>query len=404
MTAHKAKGLEFDVVFILGCQEDVWGTGARHHSSAINFPHNLEIEPAGQSSDDCLRLFFVAATRARHTLYCCSYQTGSNGKASATAGFLTDSAMERITHSETPSPAAQIQALRADWQTRHLPHAVQGDWRELLRPNLANYQLSATHLNNFLDVSIGGPQAFLLQNLLRFPQAMTSNAVFGSAIHAALRRAHVHLAQTGEHRPTEDILHDFELQLQLAHLGPQEQLQLIEKGSTILTNYLLNSHDRFTPTQKAEYTLRNVQLGDMRLTGTLDLLDIDETNRTITVTDYKTGKAPIGWQGRHDYEKIKLHRYRQQLLLYKLLVENSQDFSGKFTVERACLEFIEADGNHETQRLELAFDQAELDRFTKLLTVVWQRITSLDLPDIGVYAPNYTGLLSFEDDLLAGKV
>ena len=38
----------------------------------------------------------------------------------------------------------------------------------LLLPQLANYKLSATHLNNFLDVTRGGPRAFLLDNLLHF--------------------------------------------------------------------------------------------------------------------------------------------------------------------------------------------------------------------------------------------
>jgi DNA helicase-2/ATP-dependent DNA helicase PcrA len=396
MTAHKAKGLEFDAVFILSCQESIWGPSARTRVSSIRFPHNMPLEPAGQTADDCLRLFYVAMTRARSQLYLCSYKTDDAGKDSMVASFLPTELYKPIQHAAEKSSTV-LAAQEPMWQTRVLSSKI--NKHELLQPRLQTYQLSSTHLNNFIDITGGGPQAFLLHNLLRFPQATNRNATFGAVIHAVLQRAHVHLTHTGERRPTEDILHDFELHLQNARLSEQDFMHLFEKGSEALQTFLTQRHASFTPTQKAEYSLRSVMVGQARLTGTLDLLEMSDDG-TITVIDYKTGKAPSSWQGSSDFEKIKLHKYRQQLMMYKLLIENSPDFGGKYTVTRGILEFVEPNQQGDIERLELFFDEAELQQLTQLIQAVWQRIISLDLPDINDFSANYKGILDFEQFLI----
>jgi len=401
MTAHKSKGLEFDTVFVLSCQDAIWGDGARTRSSSVRFPHNLPVEPAGQGSDDNLRLFFVAMTRARTLLEMCCYQFDDNGKEVLPAAFLQGESFIPELHAATSKPAQLAKSMEPGWHARHInaPHVRQ---QELLRPQLDRYQLSVTHLNNFLDVTSGGPQAFLLQNLLRFPQAMGSGAIFGSAIHAVLQRAHVHLASSGERRPVEDILHDFELQLQKARLSERDFDYLLEKAGDVLPTYLSQRYDSFTPHQLAEYSFTNqgVTIGEARLTGAIDLLDIDKETKEVIVTDYKTGRAVANWGGRTDYEKIKLHKYRQQLMMYKLLVEGSRDFGGPHIATRGIIDFVEPDGEGVVQQLVMVFDNEELAQFKQLIQVVWRHIMDLDLPDTSKYPPNYQGMLAFERDLL----
>ena len=54
--------------------------------------------------------------------------------------------------------------------------------------------------------------------------------------------------------------------------------------------------------------------------------------------------------------------------------------------------------------LEDAFSSEELSEFTQLIEIIWQKITTLDLPDISGYSTDYKGMLQFEKDLLAGEI
>lgn len=396
MTAHKAKGLEFNTVIILSAQDSVWGHSARHPHSSLAFPHNMPIEPAGGNRDDALRLFFVAMTRAKQRLLLTCHTSDESGKASIVADFLLDASITSIVHD---GQGMRVEQLQPGWEQRHLeaPHQTQ---QTLLGPTLDSYRLSATHVTNFIDITRGGPQAFLLQNLLRFPQSMTPSQMFGKAIHAVLQRAHTHLSATGERRPLEDILHDFELQLQKCHLSERELAYLLEKGSDTLQAYLGKKYDTFTPTQKAErnFANQNAVLGDIRLTGALDVMDINDTAKAIIVTDYKTGKGLSSWRGTTEFDNIKLHKYKQQLMFYKLLVEHSRDYRA-YTVQKGVLEFVEPDTDAKLHTLETAFDTEEIAEFTQLLAGIWQCIQTLEFPDISGYSPTYKGILAFEADI-----
>ncbi len=86
LTAHKAKGQEFDTVFVINCQEDVWTGGKK--GSNLPMPINLPIAPAGDTTDDQLRLFYVAITRAKNNLYLSSYEFKDNNKESSLLSFV----------------------------------------------------------------------------------------------------------------------------------------------------------------------------------------------------------------------------------------------------------------------------------------------------------------------------
>jgi DNA helicase-2/ATP-dependent DNA helicase PcrA len=268
---------------------------------------------------------------------------------------------------------------------------------------LENYKLSSTHLNTFLDVSRGGPHAFLMNNLLRFPQASSPSAAYGSAIHATLQRAHSHLTATGSVRPIEDVLHDFEENLRSQHLTDKEFSTYLLKGSDALSRFLEVKYTDFAPTQKPELSFagQSVFLEKAHLTGSLDLVDIQDDS--IIVTDYKTGKALRSWTGKTDYEKMKLHRYKQQLMFYCLLIHHSRDYN-KYTVEKSIIQFVEPTQSGDILSLEAQFSHEELERFRELIHVVWNHIIELNLPDTSSYEPSYKGMLEFEDDLLDGNI
>ena len=52
----------------------------------------------------------------------------------------------------------------------------------------------------------------------------------------------------------------------------------------------------------------------------------------------------------------------------------------------------------------LEIDPLEVARLEKLIGIVWQKIQSLDFPDISKYPKDLTGIMAFEEDLLTNKV
>lgn len=400
MTAHKAKGLEFKHVFIIGAVDSAWGERVRSRSRLIKFPENLPLSPAGDTISERLRLFFVAMTRARDTLHISYSLMDDNDKATSCASFLLDSTWKATQHTATTDIRTLESQLQQEWY-QPLVSLPQTDMKNLLSAQLERYKLSATHLNNFLDVTRGGPQYFLINNLLRFPQSMSPNAAYGSAIHRTLQRAHAHLTSTKIRKPLEDILTDFEQNLRDMHLSGTEFQHYFQRGTDALHAFLDQTYDTFTPDQIAELSFSYQQsiVNDAHLTGALDLVSIDKDTKAIHVTDYKTGKAASSWKGNNDYEKIKLHKYRQQLLFYKLLVEHSRDYHG-YTVTDGTLQFVEPTSGGNIISLTASFNDQEVSKFTELLEVVYQKITSLDLPDTSRYDSSLAGIKQFEQDLL----
>jgi DNA helicase-2/ATP-dependent DNA helicase PcrA len=399
LTAHKSKGLEFDEVYVIGVTDNVWGTTARSKGRLISFPHNLPLSPAGDSDDERLRLLYVALTRARHLLSLSTAQINGAGKPTLPVGYLTLPDFEPKSH-KAESIAETIKEIRTDWQHQYLNTELTSV-ESLLRPQLENYKLSATHLANYLDVTKGGPELFLLQNLLRFPQAMSPASAYGSAIHGSLQRAHAHLRATGKRRPVEDVLNDFEELLTQYQLVDGEYEKFSSRGSKALTAFLEDSYDDFKPDQIAErdFTAESIVIDDARLTGKIDLMDIDEENKTISVTDYKTGQPSSTWRGRTDYEKVKLHHYEQQLMLYKLLVENSRSYRG-YTVTSGYIAYVEPDANGKIIRLEYKYDDETLARFRTLINGVWNRIMELNFDSADEYDTKLSGILDFENDII----
>jgi DNA helicase-2/ATP-dependent DNA helicase PcrA len=401
MTAHKSKGLEFDTVYIIGAVDTAWGERVRSRSRLISYPENLPLAPSGDNLNERMRLFFVAMTRARKQLIISYSASDDSGKNTLCASFLLATSMTSELIELKHSNAELIAGAEQRWYEPIVCLST-GTMQELLAPTLEKYKLSVTHLNTFLDVSRGGPQAFLMNNLLRFPQAMSPSAAYGSAVHKTLQRAHAHVAATKSQRPVEDILRDFEQNLREQHLSEADFATYFQKGSNALHAFLSKKYDTFTTTQKVELNFagQQVMIGDANLTGSLDLVDISSADKTIVVSDYKTGKASTSWTGKTDYEKIKLHKYKQQLMFYKLLVEQSRDYN-QYTVKNGCLQFVEPTPRGEILSLEAGATDEELDTFRRLIEVVWKRIMTLDLPDTSHYDQNYKGMLAFEQDLIA---
>ena len=409
MTAHKAKGLEFDTVFVIGLINNVWGRN-KGTSNRFSYPRNLaEIKPSDNVADDALRLLFVAMTRARQNLHLSYFKKSEDGKEQQPFAPLLALGLELETPATEPDISALVAQYEQRWLSRHmsLDHA---DKHALLAERLANYRLSATHFNNFLDVTRGGPLFFLTQNLLHFPASVNASAAYGIAIHECLRHAHEQVTENGEPPDIEQLLQFFQSHLSTQALSEHDLAHYLHRGEQALRTYFAATLDSFSSAQRVELDFKDqgVVVGTARLSGKLDLTDFDDARKVVVVSDYKTGKAYSRWTlapSSEEYERIKLWHWRQQLLFYKLLIDGSGDWGKRgWQAESGILRFVEPDHYGKIRVLPLEYEQAETEQLQQLIAAVWHKIMALDFPDTSNYEPTLAGIQKFEQDLLEGNV
>jgi DNA helicase-2/ATP-dependent DNA helicase PcrA len=242
--------------------------------------------------------------------------------------------------------------------------------------------------------------------LLRFPEAPTPAAAYGDAIHKTLQWVHESLRVTNKLPTSKSIINYFLDMLERKHLQHADFTRLGGRGQVALTQYFRERGSMLDVNDIVERGFNNegVVVAGAQLSGKIDKLHYEADN-TVRVIDFKTGKPAVSWQGKDDYEKLKLHKYRQQLLFYKLLIEHSASYSGKRRVSSGALEFVEPNEHGELIKdLTLTFDETELERFIQLIGAVWQHITSLNFPDVSQYRTDLRGVLAFEQDLIDGKI
>jgi DNA helicase-2/ATP-dependent DNA helicase PcrA len=407
MTAYKAKGLEFDVVFVINAQDEIWGPTSRSRHSTISLPKNLPLAPANDSDNDKLRLLFVALTRAKKCLHITSYTHNLDNKLSPGLSFIGGNKQDsepihhklKVKQIDKPTNIQSVEILATDWAYKF--RQIIASKATLFEPILKNYKLSVTHLNNFIDVKDAGPQYFFIHNLLRFPEAVAPAAAYGDAVHKTMQWAQSELRQKDKLPEISAIQDTFSNLLERKHLRDADLKKLDERGRGALERYIHERGNKMQVSDVVERGFNNegVVINGAILSGKIDKLKFSD-NGSVEVVDFKTGKPSKSWVGKDDYEKIKLHKYRQQLMFYKILVENSASY-GKRTVGSGALEFIEPDENDNLiNNLKIDYEPDEIQRFIKLIEAVWQRILSLDFPDTSKYPPNMTGIINFENDLL----
>ncbi|HEY4160602.1 MAG TPA: ATP-dependent DNA helicase [Candidatus Saccharimonadales bacterium] len=405
MTVFKAKGLEFAHVFLLCCQDNVWGGGARGNGNKITLPANLApIRHAGTTEDERLRIFYVALTRAKYGLYLTSHAATFAGKKPARLKYLAEVEQADGTVAGDTLPAryadvikdttdgVALGALETNWRSRHT--TLTPPLREQLREQLGRYRLSPTHLTSFLDLEHAGPQSFLMNTLLRFPSAPGVDIDFGNAMHETLQWAQLELNQHGMLPTPEQAKAYLAKRLETKPLNPEQLAVQQARGDNALDVFLSERPQRFTAGNRPEYSFRDegVVYGDVRMSGKIDLLEIDEAGKRVTVVDYKTGSLGS--------DAAKRHRYELQLYCYKLLLQGSHTFRG-YTVEQGKLVFVEpgADDGRIHEHI-ITFRDDELTRVQELVTAMWQHVMAAEMPDVSGYGTTLADIRRFEDSLL----
>ncbi len=398
MTAHKAKGLEFEYVFLISSEEKIWKS--KGNSNILPLPANMPFDRSLDNDDDFLRLFFVGITRAKHTIYI----TYTNDILS----FLADNNNHDVKETNIENTD-----LKNGLKIYNIPPFAKNE-KALLSKLLENYKLSPTHLNNFLNVSKGGPKLFLEQNLLLFPQAKSSSAVYGSAMHKVVETMYLETKKLKKVPSLKELENLLKKEIEKNRLLKEDEENEIKKGIDALNVfYKLNQERVAKEAEKVETEIdfknEGVHIENALLTGKIDRILVDEED--INIIDLKTGKSFKSFnlnkvKEDKDYENIKKHNYKQQLMFYKILLENSKKYKNK-NIKNASLNFLDDKNNLEINiDLENDISKEEWNNFKLLLVRVYniiKDIDSLQKIDISKYGKSINGILEFEKDLIEGK-
>jgi DNA helicase-2/ATP-dependent DNA helicase PcrA len=376
MTVHKAKGLEFENVFIIGLQDDVWTRTASR--GRFSYPTNLKtIRPSDNQEDDGLRLLFVAMTRARQSLYMSYFKNGEDGSPSQPYSPLLQLKAKTKKPAVKDSTAALVSQYEQRWLTSHVK-GKNANLKAYFEDQLANYRLSVTHLNNFLDVSAGGPNYFFTQNMLHFPSGKNPMATYGTVMHSALSRAHRHVLAGKELHP-EQIIKKFKEEIESQPLSEVDKEYYSDRGEKALNVFFAKMGKNINSDQIVDCDFKNqgAVVNGARLRGVVDRMDLDRKSKTVTVADYKTGAGFYRWQlpqSATEHQRIKVRRYRNQLLFYKIMIDNAADWGRRgWKTQKGTLWFVEPERG-KIRNIELEFEQEEINRFAKLIGVVWQQV------------------------------
>lgn len=389
MSAHASKGLEFGIVFLIATHDDLWTKPPRTNIAPLPVPLLPLMQPAGDTEDDFIRLLYVAITRAKHTLHISSHDTLVRYLSSGDDKEKNEHVVEIPIEAHENALALYKAPFRED------------EW-VLLRRLVENYRMPVTHMNNFIDITQGGPLYFIEQNLLRFPQPMNSSGVYGTAMHKVIEECVMYPKyHGGERAPLQHLTAFFNKELKRGRLPRAESIKQGGRGEKVLAQFYESTKEYFLSDDQIEVDMKNegILIGEARLTGKIDFLRTKDG--AYEVLDFKTGKAYGAWdEAKTDADKIKLHKYRQQLIVYKLLLENATHFRDK-PVVKVALWFTE-----EKPIVELVLDATdeEIERTKKLVQAVYHKIINLDFPDVSAYGTTYKGFLQFEEDLIEGRV
>ena len=378
-TAHKAKGLEWLIVYVYRFADTHWGN--KTIRQMIKLPAGIilsDLSKEDKNADE-RRLFYVALTRAKQEVYLSGATTYTHSaKMIFPAMFLSDLPKEHLKEIKTEKYEKNAPQILADLLTPAAPTVHDGE-EEYLKEIIANFKLSPTALNTYLQCHY----KFKLDNLYRIPRAKAPAMCFGTAVHVALENLYRHLNKTGQPTPKKDFLADFATALRREILSESELKDRLAHGQKILSAYYDRYRDEFKPALFIEKNFglslaSQIILDDIPLSGKVDRIDslpANRRNKTVRFVDYKTGAPKT--RGVLDKEADGPDgNYKRQLIFYNLLAQLDRSF--EYKVGETELDFIEPDKGGVFHREKFAITPAEVNELKKTIKESVGGIRALD--------------------------
>ncbi|MBI2448659.1 UvrD-helicase domain-containing protein [Candidatus Microgenomates bacterium] len=353
LTMHKAKGLEFDYVFLVGLVED--RVPSRRRSDQLDLPEGLirEILPEGDSHiQEERRLFYVAMTRAKKKLY---FSTAKDyggkrtkkisrfvieaiGESSIPKEMLKSSAIEKIAQFQPPAEPLYSTSLKIREGKLRLSRAEVDDY--LTCPRKYKYiHITPIRLMTDPRVIFGRAVHKVLEEYYKAELALKSQislpARFAQAPARRAGRSNIKSQKLGAVAPlTIDQLLEIYRQNWSSEgfLSAEHEKQRFDQGIEVIKKFV-HSYSKIFNVREVEKKF-TFTLDDIIIEGRIDILEEPEKGK-IRIVDFKTSNI--------DSEEKAEKRAKDsiQLAIYALAVEENDgkmpDEVGLFFLESGIL-------------------------------------------------------------------
>ena len=378
MTAHGSKGLEFEHVFMMKCNDgkkksESW-PGGENNSGRFSYPPSLNGKDENESQlkdEENRRLFYVAMTRAKKILHL-SYSDDS-----AKTHFINEfeDFIDEVEVTESFEDCQPVEKV-----------IIPKFSEDVLNEILGELSLSVSTLNAFLKC----PLSFYFNKGLKLPSETNEAMVFGSIIHEVLEKIYISVDGSQNSELTAKTVLSLKEALELFEtVFDEKSYQLSSdrikkdayaRGRNIIENLYKKDGYLKDGVIAVEQHIKGIKLGDIlntnvdlsevsdiELNGKIDKIECEEG--VIRLIDYKTGKAKNAKDKLvppSEEEPLGGDYWRQAVFYYILVTNAGIDISDKEVLVKYVFveDSINEDGFSETEDIRIT--QKEVD------IVIWQ--------------------------------
>ena len=375
ITAHSAKGLEFDKVYMIRCEQENW-VDKKNYNYQFKYPTTLVNSSGLSDIEDDRRLFFVAMTRAKDELHISYPNANEDGKEKERSIFIQELLDDAEQIKEWALEDDEIIRYKADL-LKFRQGKVQLIDHDLIDRVLENYIMSVTNLNKYLTC----PLSFYYEVILRVPQARSTYLGYGNAIHGTLHQLFLDIENSPERMvPPIDLVHErYEKTLDKfrQHFTDKEFDNHLTLGKSVLSDYYDANVASWPLARKyeLEYKVRNVEHKGVPIKGDIDKIVYHDDH--FYVVDYKTGK----WKSEKFREPVNgkvAGDYWRQIVFYKMLIDADPKFTRPMSY--GLIDFVEPqDGKYKSKKIEVS--QFDYDHVTEELLSTYKSIQNHEFTD-----------------------
>jgi len=304
LTIHKAKGLEFPVVFMVGLVAKKFPTEARH--STIELPDALIKDklPEGDFHiQEERRLFYVGMTRAQDELYLTSARDHGGAKARKVSLFVH----EAVDHAHADEDYLKRSPLESLAQFDVKPEDFSP--AEGAIPPEQMLTLDAHKIDDYLTC----PLKYKYARILRVPLEVHHTVIYGKAIHEAIREYNQRKLQN---RPVsaDDLLRVFKANWRSeGFISREHEDQRFAYGQEVLKKFFAQQEAGGAIPKYVEEPFK-FRLGNNQIAGRWDRVD-EPAAGEVYLIDYKSSDV-------NDPEKARMQTVSsRQLRIYALAYE-----------------------------------------------------------------------------------